>query len=148
MEVLGFVLWISTFVVYTMFILWAFLPEETLIAFGVSYYPSKCVAGLARRVWPVLAVTRERRRWWAVALPAFVSVLLFLVVVFYVGYNIAKTNPLHSKYTITGGKASGALARLKAVVQTSTRTRQSTAGTVASTLAAGDSAACMKPRGR
>jgi hypothetical protein len=35
-EVYGFVLWISTFVAFAGFILWAYLPESTLIDLGES----------------------------------------------------------------------------------------------------------------
>ena len=39
----GFVLWMSTFVAFFAFLLWAFLPESVLQSVGVTYYPSKYV---------------------------------------------------------------------------------------------------------
>lgn len=79
-EVYGFVLWISTFVAYLCFLLWAFLPEHVLQSAGVTYYPSK---------------------WWAIGLPAYLCVLVMFIVVAYIGYNMYNTNPLSSRYTIT-----------------------------------------------
>jgi phosphatidylinositol glycan class P protein len=40
-EAYGFVLWMTTFVIYIVFALWAYLPEHMLIGLGVTYYPSK-----------------------------------------------------------------------------------------------------------
>jgi len=79
-EVYGFVLWITTFVIYVIFLLWAFLPEETLIGFGITYYPAK---------------------WWAIALPSYVLVSGVFVLVAYVSYNLMHTNPLQSFGTFT-----------------------------------------------
>lgn len=40
-EVYGFVGWISTFLAYIGYLLWAYLPESLLHEIGVSYYPNK-----------------------------------------------------------------------------------------------------------
>ena len=40
-EVYGFVLWITTFVSFALFIAWAFVPDATLESIGITYYPSK-----------------------------------------------------------------------------------------------------------
>ena len=40
-EVYGFVVWVTTWTGLVLYLLWAFLPEETLEAVGVSYYPDK-----------------------------------------------------------------------------------------------------------
>ena len=40
-EVYGFVGWISSLVAYGIYVIWAFMPEATLHALGITYYPSK-----------------------------------------------------------------------------------------------------------
>ena len=49
-EVYGFVLFLFTFVSYAIYIVWAFLPEDTLHSIGFTYYPSKYSCYLAVRV--------------------------------------------------------------------------------------------------
>ncbi len=39
----GFVLWLTTFVTYGLFLLWAFVPDRILHWVGVTYYPAKYV---------------------------------------------------------------------------------------------------------
>lgn len=80
-EVYGFVLWISTFVAFGGFLLWAYMPESWLIDLGVTYYPSK---------------------YWALAFPSYVVVLLCSIIVLYGAYNLANTNKLSDMHTITG----------------------------------------------
>src|SRR5688572_20746245 len=79
-EVYGFVLWMSTFVAFLAFLLWAFLPEHILESVGVTYFPSK---------------------WWAIAIPAYLTVVLVFIVVIYAAFNLYSTNPLDSFSTIT-----------------------------------------------
>lgn len=80
LEVYGFALWIGTAVSYVIYLLWAFLPEPILHAAGVFYYP---------------------RKYWAIALPAFVCVAFLCLFLFYISFNIAHTNPLDSIFTLT-----------------------------------------------
>ena len=60
-EVYGFVLWMTTFVIYVVFILWAYLPEEVLVSMGVTYYPSKSVSSFssASASLPVLLLVSD-----------------------------------------------------------------------------------------
>jgi phosphatidylinositol glycan class P protein len=83
-EVYGFVLWVTAFVSYLAFLLWAFLPEHVLQSVGVTYYPSK---------------------WWAVAIPMYICTTLVFVVIVYAAYNLYSTNPLDSLSTITDSYA-------------------------------------------
>jgi PIG-P len=43
-EIYGFVGYLISFVVYGLFLAWAYLPESVLCQMGLSYYPSKSVA--------------------------------------------------------------------------------------------------------
>ena len=42
-EFYGFVAWTSTYLLFCFFLLWALLPDEYIIWFGVSWYPSRYV---------------------------------------------------------------------------------------------------------
>lgn len=41
-------------------------------------------------------------RWWALALPTYLCVLVLFVLVLYIGYNFVSTNPLRSLFTVQG----------------------------------------------
>lgn len=58
---------------------WAYLPDETLRAYGLTYYPSKH---------------------WALAVPSMVVVTYLFSIVFYMAVNLAKTPPLSSYATV------------------------------------------------
>ncbi len=67
-----------------LWIAWAYLPEQTLHALGVSYYPSKH---------------------WAIALPAWVLLLAVYVFWAYESNNMSQVQPLESMYTIHDEKS-------------------------------------------
>ena len=77
----GFVGWVATYVAYGCFMAWAFLPNAALEQAGVTYYPNK---------------------YWALALPAYLAVLLFCVVIGYISINLLNTAPLDSFDTLIG----------------------------------------------
>ncbi len=66
------------------YIIWAFVPDEKLHSWNITYYPSK---------------------YWAVALPSYVVVVLFLVVLGFVGASII-TTPSLSSYDVLKGQLS------------------------------------------
>lgn len=47
-EFYGFVAWASTSALFVVYILWALLPDEWIVALGVNWYPSRCVFRRAR----------------------------------------------------------------------------------------------------
>jgi len=63
------------------FLLWAYLPENILDEYGITYYPS---------------------RYWALALPAMLCVTVMMTTVIYVAINMLSTAPLDSYNTIRG----------------------------------------------
>ncbi len=67
-----------------MWIAWAYLPERTLHALGVSYFPSKH---------------------WAIALPAWVLLLAVYIFWAYESHNMTQVLPLESLGTIHDGKS-------------------------------------------
>ncbi|RYG43651.1 hypothetical protein EON68_00045 [archaeon] len=56
-EVYGFVAWITTIMALVGFFLWAFLPEDTLHYFGVTYYPNRYWSLAASAVIIMLVAT-------------------------------------------------------------------------------------------
>ena len=42
-EFYGFVAWSSTYLLFTLFILWGFLPDEWILWSGVSWYPNRYI---------------------------------------------------------------------------------------------------------
>ena len=70
LEVYGFVAWISTHALSVIYLAWALCPEHHLQAWGVAFLPSK---------------------YWAVAVPAWLSVALVTYVVAYGMWNLAQT---------------------------------------------------------
>ncbi len=69
-SIYSFVAWIATFVVYIVFFLWAVLPYDFLYHYGITYYPS---------------------RYYAIALPAYIIVVYFVVNLSYIGWNMLST---------------------------------------------------------
>ncbi|KAI4365275.1 hypothetical protein MLD38_021272 [Melastoma candidum] len=78
-EVYGFVGSITTIVATAVFLVWAYVPETWLHAIGIHYYPS---------------------RYWALALPTYITVTVFLALIFYIGLNFLSTPPPTSLNTL------------------------------------------------
>ena len=80
-EYFGFAFYLMASVCLIAYILWAFLPKSWLDSAHIYYYPS---------------------RWWAVAVPAFVLMLMIYIYVALAGYNTeVLTYPPTSIETIT-----------------------------------------------
>ena len=78
-EVLGFVLWLSSLLCFVAFLLWAYLPSSVLHSLSITYYPS---------------------HWWALAIPAYLSLLPLFIFTSYVAYNLHTTLPLTHPATL------------------------------------------------
>ena len=72
-EVYGFVVWISASLCLVLYLLWAYLPPSVLHALHITYYPD---------------------RYWAVAIPAYLSVLPLFLCFSYIALNLYRTTPL------------------------------------------------------
>ncbi|EIN08569.1 PIG-P-domain-containing protein [Punctularia strigosozonata HHB-11173 SS5] len=79
-EFYGFVAWTSTYLLYILFLLWAFLPDEWLIWLGIEWYPS---------------------REWALLLPAWSMVLVLFTYAVYLALALAGTPQFSDVSTIT-----------------------------------------------
>ena len=68
--VYAFACWIATIISYFAFLAWAFVPENVLQCYGITYYPSK---------------------YYALALPAYLMVLYWFINTAYVAVNMLFT---------------------------------------------------------
>jgi len=83
-EFYGFVAWTSTYLLFGLFILWAFLPDSFIIWLGITWYPN---------------------REWALLLPAYSMVLVWLTYFTYFGLAIRGTPSFSEISAITDSKA-------------------------------------------
>src|SRR6266403_2222165 len=42
-EFYGFVAWAVTYLLFILYVLWAILPDESIVWLGVTWYPNRCV---------------------------------------------------------------------------------------------------------
>ncbi|KAI9029399.1 PIG-P-domain-containing protein [Hyaloraphidium curvatum] len=80
----GFAVYLATYLCFGLYIAWAYLPEHVLESMGITYYPN---------------------RWWALAVPSWLIMLIPFILVMFTGMNLARTLPLDSVYTITDDHA-------------------------------------------
>ncbi|TAQ88458.1 hypothetical protein B7494_g3241 [Chlorociboria aeruginascens] len=79
-EYYGFVLYLFSSLTFLMYLLWSYLPSPFLHALGIYYYPN---------------------RWWSLALPSFLVMLIVYIYVALASYNIGYlTLPMSSIETI------------------------------------------------
>ncbi|KAH6681115.1 PIG-P-domain-containing protein [Plectosphaerella plurivora] len=84
-EYYGFVLYLFSTMTFLVYLLWSFLPSPFLHALGIFYYPN---------------------RWWALAIPAFITMLGVYIYVALALYNVEiMTLPLASIETIVDDAA-------------------------------------------
>ncbi|EHY55321.1 hypothetical protein HRR83_008767 [Exophiala dermatitidis] len=75
-EYYGFVLYLASSLAFLFYILWSYLPSPFLHALGITYYPN---------------------RWWSLAIPAWIVMLLVYIYVALLSYNVEYlTLPLNS----------------------------------------------------
>ncbi|ETN42715.1 uncharacterized protein HMPREF1541_01873 [Cyphellophora europaea CBS 101466] len=66
-EYYGFVLYLASSLAFLMYILWSYLPSPFLHALGITYYPN---------------------RWWSLAIPAWIVMLLVWIYVALLSFNV------------------------------------------------------------
>lgn len=70
-EIYGFVGWIGSFILYSLYLIWAFVPDSLLHKLEIYYYPSK---------------------YWALALPAIIFLTLVFIFILYQSLNMISTH--------------------------------------------------------
>ncbi|KAK7685902.1 hypothetical protein QCA50_010709 [Cerrena zonata] len=80
-EFYGFVAWTSTYLLFVLFVLWAVLPDDYILALGITWYPN---------------------REWALLLPSYSIVLVLLTYFTYFALALAGTPAFSDRSTITG----------------------------------------------
>ncbi|CAG8489187.1 3404_t:CDS:2 [Paraglomus brasilianum] len=79
-EYYGFTLYLTSFIAFVIYLLWAYLPDEALISLGISYFPN---------------------RYWAIAWPVWTFVLIAFIYAAFFSINLMNTAPIDSFNTIT-----------------------------------------------
>ncbi|KAJ3063473.1 hypothetical protein HK102_008463, partial [Quaeritorhiza haematococci] len=79
-EYYGFVVYLSSGVLFAIYLVWAFVPNDILHEFGFTYYPNKN---------------------WALILPIWMLGLIPFILLMFTGINLLRTPPFDHITTIT-----------------------------------------------
>lgn len=80
-EIYGFVGWIGTFILYSLYLIWAFVPDSILHKMGIYYYPSK---------------------YWALAIPSIICLTFIFIFILYQSLNMVMTHDIDNLNILQG----------------------------------------------
>jgi hypothetical protein len=81
-EFYGFAIYLASHVLFALYLAWALLPDDSIHALGITYFPNK---------------------WWALVLPIWGMMLIPWILSVFVGCNLWATPKLGSSGSVTGG---------------------------------------------
>jgi phosphatidylinositol glycan class P protein len=96
-EFYGFVAWTSTYLLFALFILWAFLPDSLILWLGITWYPNR--SGTLNLIPHLLQFLCSD---WALLLPAYSMIIVWLTYFTYFALAIRGTPSFSDLSTITG----------------------------------------------
>lgn len=103
-EYYGFVLYLFSTLTFLVYLLWSFLPSPFLKALGITYYPD---------------------RWWALAIPAFITMLGVYIYIALALYNVEiLTLPMSSIETVVDSAAQVAVVDSKGRIRHAGKKKQ------------------------
>ena len=79
-EVYGFAAYLASFVLFGLYLAWAFIPDEVLRGFGLTYTPAKH---------------------WAISIPFFLTLSFAFLPLYYTSLNLISTDSLTSEKIFT-----------------------------------------------
>ncbi|KAI8087790.1 PIG-P-domain-containing protein [Gilbertella persicaria] len=79
-EYYGFVMYLSSFVAFGIYLIWAYVPDQILHRLGITYYPS---------------------RYWALAIPIWLMTFVWFIFLSFMAVNLMNTPSFDSLYCIT-----------------------------------------------
>ncbi|KAI9027610.1 PIG-P-domain-containing protein [Phycomyces nitens] len=83
-EYYGFVMYLASFVVFGLYLIWAYVPDRIFHKLGITYYPNQ---------------------YWALAIPIWIMTFVWFIFVSFMSYNLMNTAPLDSYACITDDHA-------------------------------------------
>ncbi|KAI9481493.1 MAG: PIG-P-domain-containing protein [Benjaminiella poitrasii] len=79
-EYYGFVMYLSSFVAFVIYLIWSYVPDEILHRLGITYYPN---------------------RYWALAIPVWLMTFVWFIFFSFMAINLMNTAPFDSISCIT-----------------------------------------------
>lgn len=79
-EYYGFVMYLTSFVILGIYLIWAYVPDEILHSLGITYYPN---------------------RYWALAIPIWLMTIVWFIFFAFISVNVMNTEPFYSYHCIT-----------------------------------------------
>ncbi|KAG0952669.1 hypothetical protein G6F57_003893 [Rhizopus arrhizus] len=79
-EYYGFVMYLTSFVAFGLYLIWAYVPDPILHSLGITYYPD---------------------RYWALAIPVWLMTVVWFIFTSFMAINLMNTAPFDSYHCIT-----------------------------------------------
>jgi len=105
-EFYGFVAWTCTYLLFVLYILWALLPDEYIVWFGITWYPNRYVCFNFIKNFCIEKISifffQHPRREWAILVPSWTIVVVLLTYIVYFAIAIRATPSFNEMSAISG----------------------------------------------